>query len=264
MAWEPTSRNLRLPQPKLPGLSAKLGHARRACSPLAQLAAPRRDVLRDRLDPRPGTSVPLRWGEGCVTRSLLQASRAVGVRVGHYVVPSNHFHRLALLPDDLTVSRYVQRLKVRTHTSVGEPGTLWEAGFRGLRITGERVRLQKTLYIHENALKYGLAARPEEYRWSSAYALAPGVCGRGFRLGHGRGDEPVRAVERDRFDASGAGCGCLPSYGDLSFRGAPGAWWVVIRRCGVVGSQGIGPTRFQSPGSLASGDQEVAVAAPRA
>ena len=109
-----------------------------------------------------------------ITRSLLQTSRAMGVRVGHYVVLSNHLHVLVLLPDDLTVSRYVQRLKVRAHVALGEPGTLWAEGFRGLRISGERVRLQKTLYIHENPLKYGLAARPEDYRWSSAYALARG------------------------------------------------------------------------------------------
>lgn len=117
-----------------------------------------------------------------VTRSLLQTSLTLNVRLSGYVVLSNHFHLLAFLPDDLTVARYVQRLKVRAHERRGEPGTLWDEGYRGLRVSGERFRLGKIDYIHGNPLKYGLAERAEDYRWSSAHALAQGCLDEGLGL----------------------------------------------------------------------------------
>ena len=82
-----------------------------------------------------------------VTRSFLQTSLSLGVHLGHYVVLSNHLHLLAYLPEGLTVGRYVQILKVRAHARLGEKGSLWEEGYRGLNIDGERFRLQKIDYI---------------------------------------------------------------------------------------------------------------------
>ncbi len=110
-----------------------------------------------------------------ITRSLLQTSLAAKVHVSHYVVLSNHLHLLVFLPEDLTLPRYVQRLKSQAHQRFGEPGPLWEEGFRGLRLVGELFRVQKVDYIHGNPLKYGLAERAEEYRWSSAHAYAQGL-----------------------------------------------------------------------------------------
>lgn len=106
-----------------------------------------------------------------VTRSLLQTSLALDARLTHYVLLSNHLHLLVHLPDDINVADYVRQLKVDAHDRLGEPGVLWQIGYRGLRITNEQARHVKIGYIHANPVKSGLAKRPEDYRWSSAHAF---------------------------------------------------------------------------------------------
>ncbi len=108
-----------------------------------------------------------------------------------YVVMSNHIHMLTRLPQDMTVSKFVQRLKIDCALRVlptlsdieaamlsKQTGLdnrkLWQRSFRSVVILSEEVFRQKMNYIHTNPVRAGLVASPEEYLWSSSRLLYEG------------------------------------------------------------------------------------------
>lgn len=93
------------------------------------------------------------------------------VSIHAYVLMGNHFHLLATpktaegLPRLMQAvgRRYVQAFNARYRRT----GTLWEGRYRATAVQTERYFMACMVYIDLNPVRAGLAARPEDYPWSS-------------------------------------------------------------------------------------------------
>ncbi len=122
------------------------------------------------------TSGPLYLRQPAIARIVIDSLHK-GTALGHYelgafVVMANHVHVL-LLPK-VHPSRLLQSMKGSTaHEAnrilglTGHP--FWQAESYDHWVRDERERAHIAAYIENNPVKAGLAAHPEEYRWSSAY-----------------------------------------------------------------------------------------------
>ncbi|HEY7986492.1 MAG TPA: transposase [Methylophilaceae bacterium] len=96
-----------------------------------------------------------------------------------YVLMSNQVHLLLTPkhPDSAAQlmknlgQRYVQYVN-RTYR---RSGTLWEGRFRSCMMQGEKYTLEGYRYIELKPLRKGIAARPQDYPWSSYHSNALGV-----------------------------------------------------------------------------------------
>ena len=108
------------------------------------------------------------------------ASLRRGVELGHYelgawVIMANHVH--VLLRPDVLPSRLLQSLKGFTareaNRALGRTGEpFWQAESYDHWVRDDRELARITAYIESNPVKAQLAARAEEYPWSSASASA--------------------------------------------------------------------------------------------
>jgi REP element-mobilizing transposase RayT len=124
-----------------------------------------------------------------------------GLQLFGFVVMPNHMHCIAAA-DDLhammrdfkrftsrsiherlvadgrnTVLAWLERAAQRARRERGE-FSFWQDGFHPQAIRSRRVFEQKLRYLHENPVRKGLIAGPEDWRYSSAgwYAGRSGVC----------------------------------------------------------------------------------------
>ncbi len=125
-----------------------------------------------------------RHAAACVS-VLGQTCRERGGRLYARVVMPEHMHLLVALPLSESASVFLGRLKsliareIAPNLSLEEQyrfseqiglnrRTLWQRSFRSFPVESERLYEQKVDYIHENPVRRGLCARPEDYPWSSA------------------------------------------------------------------------------------------------
>jgi putative transposase len=111
--------------------------------------------------------------------SLLRDQLAdAAVRVLAYCLMNNHVH-LVVMPDradSLAIlfrrvhGRYAQYLNTRRRRS----GHLWQQRYYSCPLSESHLRIALR-YVEQNPCRAGMAARPEQYRWSSA---APHLTGR--------------------------------------------------------------------------------------
>jgi len=102
---------------------------------------------------------------------LHEISAGQAVAVHAYVLMTNHVHLLVTPDADDGISRFMQALGRRYVRWFNDrhqrTGTLWEGRFRSTVIASDRYLLACMRYIELNPVRAGLAAAPEEYRWSS-------------------------------------------------------------------------------------------------
>ncbi|MEA2553526.1 MAG: REP-associated tyrosine transposase [Fimbriimonadaceae bacterium] len=108
-----------------------------------------------------------------------------------YVVMNNHVHLISTMPEDRGSTWFMQRLKdqstnnllplllpeERSMLSVQaglDRRQLWMRSFDSVVLEQPMIFTQKLNYIHQNPVRAGLVAMPDEYRWSSAAAFARG------------------------------------------------------------------------------------------
>ena len=109
-----------------------------------------------------------------------------------YVVMPEHVHLLVSEPQRETLSTAIQALKLGFVRSLSGGGVgrdptsrkgsekrgtpvvhsfgrnrFWQARFYDFNVWTERKRIEKLRYIHRNPVTRGLAAAPEQWRWSS-------------------------------------------------------------------------------------------------
>ena|SRR6184192_2844964 len=111
---------------------------------------------------------------------LERVRRWYGCYVTGYVVMPEHVHLLISEPERSTLSVVMQMLKQITSRKlklVGAP-RFWQTRYYDFPVWSERKRVEKLRYIHRNPVKRGLAARPEDWRWSSFLQWATGCEGR--------------------------------------------------------------------------------------
>lgn len=107
---------------------------------------------------------------------LGQAGERVPMRVLAYCLMPNHFH-LVLWPwQDGDLSRWMHWLLTahvrREHRRHGSSGHIWQGRFKAFPIQGDAHLLTVLRYVERNALRAGLVARAEDWRWSSLDARA--------------------------------------------------------------------------------------------
>jgi putative transposase len=99
-------------------------------------------------------------------------------RVYAYVLTPEHIHLLINEPPLILVTRFLKALKQITSRKLrGDRRQFWQDRYFDANIRGETARSEVIRYIHRNAVKRGLVASPEEYRWSSFNHYATGIRG---------------------------------------------------------------------------------------
>lgn len=95
------------------------------------------------------------------------------VQVHGYCILPNHYHLLLFTPKG-GLSTAMQRLSSRFTQSVNRhrerDGPLFRGRFRSVAIKDDGHLAKVSQYIHLNPVEAGLAANPENWRWSSAGA----------------------------------------------------------------------------------------------
>ena len=94
-------------------------------------------------------------------------------RLHDFVVMPNHFHLQLTLDGRATLERAVGlvkgRFSYRAKKELGRRFEIWQPGFSDERVWDRESFLQHRSYIDNNPVKAGLADKPEEYPYGSAY-----------------------------------------------------------------------------------------------
>lgn len=112
---------------------------------------------------------------------LRQASERIPMRLLAYCLMPNHFH-LALWPQcDGDLSTWMQWLLTahvrRYHRWHESSGHVWQGRFKAFPIQHDAHLLTVLRYIEQNPVRAQLAARVEDWRWSSAWQWGDPVPG---------------------------------------------------------------------------------------
>ena len=107
------------------------------------------------------------------------------VRVRHefvvagYVLMPEHVHLLVGEPRTTSLATALQLLKQNTSRKLNLSGEdqFWQRRYYDFNVWSEEKRLEKLRYIHRNPVRRGLAAKPEDWPWSSFLHYATGLVG---------------------------------------------------------------------------------------
>jgi putative transposase len=86
--------------------------------------------------------------------------------VAGYVVMPEHVHLLVSEPRRALLSRAVQALKLSVSMRSGEK-PFWQAHYYDFNVSSHSKFVEKLRYIHRNPVRRGLAAKPQDWKWSS-------------------------------------------------------------------------------------------------
>jgi putative transposase len=105
-----------------------------------------------------------------VLRSYVSAGK---FKVDDFVVMPNHVHVLVTIGKGMTIEKATQLMKgnfsYRAKKELGFGGEVWQPGYSAVQIDDYESFLAHRAYIYENPVKAGLAKKPEDYPYSSAY-----------------------------------------------------------------------------------------------
>ena len=123
----------------------------------------------------------LRSAHACQTllRALERVRREYLLCVYGYVVMPEHVHLLLNEPERETLAKAVQSLKqgVARRLALRAEDSFWQARYYDFNVWSEGKFVEKLRYIHRNPVRRGLAARPEDWVWSSFLHYATGEPG---------------------------------------------------------------------------------------
>ena len=105
--------------------------------------------------------------------TLLELARRYEWRLQAWAVFSNHYHFVAMAPDDPgTLRPFIRHLHSdtarRLNVAQDAPGRRVWFNFWETHLTYERSYLSRLRYVHENAVHHGLVRCAVDYRWCSA------------------------------------------------------------------------------------------------
>ncbi len=105
-----------------------------------------------------------------VLRSYMAAGK---FEVRDFVVMPDHVHLLLTVRDEMTVEKAMQLIKgrfsYRLKRECGYIGEDWQVGFSEWRANDAESFERYRMYIAQNPVKAGLAARPGEYKYCYGY-----------------------------------------------------------------------------------------------
>jgi putative transposase len=96
--------------------------------------------------------------------------------VAGYVVMPEHAHLLVNEPGSGLLSRTVQALKLSVSMRRRER-PFWQAHYYDFNVSTHEKFMEKLRYIHRNPVRRGLAAIPEDWKWSSYRHYQTGMRG---------------------------------------------------------------------------------------
>jgi putative transposase len=96
--------------------------------------------------------------------------------VAGYVVMPEHVHLLVNEPRRALLSRAVQALKLSVSMRSRER-PFWQAHYYNFNVSSHEKFVEKLHYIHRNPVRRGLAAKPEDWPWSSFLHYQTGARG---------------------------------------------------------------------------------------
>jgi putative transposase len=103
-------------------------------------------------------------------KALAATQQNYQFQVYGYVLMPEHVHLLVAEPTEKTLATAIQALKVSVaKRSPQRP--LWLPRYYDRNIRNHSERVDVLEYIHNNPVKRGLVASPEEWRWSSYRSL---------------------------------------------------------------------------------------------
>lgn len=108
-------------------------------------------------------------------RCLRNASSHVAVELYAYCLMPNHFHLVLAARDEGGLSRFMKTLlgvhSLRWHAHRGELGcgAVYQGRYRAFPIQTESYFYAACRYVERNPVRARLAARAEDWRWSSAH-----------------------------------------------------------------------------------------------
>ena len=114
--------------------------------------------------------------------SLERTRRSYRFRVYGYVVMPEHVHLLVSEPEEKTLAKAMQALKIsvarlemRYHCNAS--ATFWQKRYYDHNVRTHESFVEKLCYIHRNPVKRGLAQNPEDWKWSSFRHYITGEAG---------------------------------------------------------------------------------------
>jgi len=111
--------------------------------------------------------------------AVLEQTRARHhARIYAYVLMPEHIHLLINEPPSILLAQFLKAVKqIASRKLKGDREQFWQDRYFDRNIHGESARSEVIRYIHRNPVNRGLAASPEQYRWSSFVHYATGVRG---------------------------------------------------------------------------------------
>jgi putative transposase len=110
-----------------------------------------------------------RSGYGIFAEELEKVRQRHGFVVAGYVVMPEHVHLLVSEPRNLQLSTILQVLKQQVSRKLKRPGDrrFWQRRYDDFNVWNHDKTVEKLKYMHRNPVRRGLAARPQDWRWSS-------------------------------------------------------------------------------------------------
>ena len=96
--------------------------------------------------------------------------------VAGYVVMPEHVHLLVNEPHRVLLSKAIQALKLSVSLRSRER-PFWQAHYYDFNVSTHEKFVEKLRYIHRNPVRRSLAARPEDWKWSSYRHYQTGIRG---------------------------------------------------------------------------------------
>ncbi len=102
-----------------------------------------------------------------------------GFAVAGYVLMPEHVHLLVNEPRKGSLATAIQVLKQMTSKRLKHSGErqFWQRRYYDFNVWTDEKRVEKLRYMHRNPARRGLAARPEDWPWSSFRHYSTGVEG---------------------------------------------------------------------------------------
>jgi putative transposase len=104
---------------------------------------------------------------------LRTCMRSGKMTVHDFVIMPNHVHILITVPGETSIEKAMQLIKgsfsFRASKELGFGGEIWQRGYSDVRILDDKSFQQHREYIENNPVRAGLANRPDEYPYGTAY-----------------------------------------------------------------------------------------------
>ena len=99
--------------------------------------------------------------------------RSGKMTVHEFVIMPDHVHILMTVPGEMSLEKAMQLIKgsfsFRANKELSFRGEIWQRGYSDVRVLDDQSFQKHREYIDNNPVRAGLANKPEEYPFGTAY-----------------------------------------------------------------------------------------------